>query len=130
MLDMYMNCYSECKMKEFYQKVSTANMDMVLQPDMQYIVVDNEKCEKEFIFGILGKAHIFENNPFGIYFSFMLRGNCWVSVMECKKDTSIYIETQDHILAMLSIIKENEKNGIMIYNNEYICFDVKDIENE
>lgn len=112
MLDLYVNYYNEAKLKEYVSDISEANLKDILMDDVMYAVVENEKHEKLFIFGILGKAKIYENNPFDIVPNCTIRGTGWVSSMPCIKNVGTYIETPDNVFMMLNIIKENEKNGI------------------
>lgn len=112
MLHMYINTYSECKMKEYYQEVYTSDLDMVVMPDVTHVVVENEQHEKLFIFIVLGKAKIHENIPSVDGSQITIDGKTWVAVLPITSDAGIYIEIPANIFMMLNIIKRYEEEGV------------------
>ena len=116
MLNVYMNYYNEAKMKEFASEMSKVILSDIFMDDIMYITVDNEENKKLFIFAILGRSRIYENNIMSSIPSCTLEGNGWVAVQSCIKGTEIYVETPENIFKMLSIIKDNEEKGIKVIN--------------
>ena len=105
--------YSKNDMDCYFKRISEADLDIVLMTNVAYVVVECEK-ETKFIFGVLGKVEIHENNPMGVIKSLTLKGmhdsESWVRIFSYM-DAEIMLETQEHIFMMINEIKKYDSEG-------------------
>ena len=105
--------YSNDDMNFYSENISIADLDIVFRANVAYVIVECEQ-EMKFLFGILGKAEIHENNPMGVIKSLTLKGRngneAWVKMFSYI-EAEIIVETPDHVFMMLNEIKKYDSEG-------------------